>query len=56
MIIRVRETFAPYGFQLNKDVSTAALIAVPDSELLLPANWERKIDAKAVMMTRIITN
>jgi len=53
---RVRETFAPYGFSFKKDVSSAALIAVPDSELLLPANWERKIDAKAVMMTRIITN
>lgn len=53
---RLRETFAPYGFTFTKDVSATALIAVPDTELLKSTNWERKIDAKAVMMARIITN
>ena len=53
---RLRETFAPYGFSFTKDVSGSADIAVPDSIFLNPANWERHIDAKAVMMTRIISN
>lgn len=53
---RVRETFAPYGFSFTADVSTAQNIAVPDSILLDPENWERHIDAKAVMMARVISN
>ena len=53
---RLRETFAPYGFSFTEDVSTNANIAVPDSILLDPANWERHIDAKAVMMARVISN
>ena len=53
---RVRETFAPYGFSFTADVSAAANIAVPDSILLDPENWERHIDAKAVMMARVISN
>lgn len=53
---RVRETFAPYGFSFTADVSTAPNIAVPDSILLNSANWERHIDAKAVMMARVISN
>ena len=53
---RLRETFAPYGFSFTADVSTAQNIAVPDSILLDPENWERHIDAKAVMMARVISN
>lgn len=53
---RLRETFAPYGFSFTKDVSTSANIAVPDTILLDPTNWERHIDAKAVMMARVISN
>ncbi len=53
---RLRETFAPYGFSFTEDVSTAQNIAVPDSILLDPENWERHIDAKAVMMARVISN
>ncbi|HZK01182.1 MAG TPA: hypothetical protein VFC79_14280, partial [Tissierellaceae bacterium] len=53
---RLRETFAPYGFSFTKDVSASANIAVPDSILLDPDNWERHIDAKAVMMARVVSN
>lgn len=53
---RLRETFAPYGFSFTEDVSVDANIAVPDTILLDPANWERHIDAKAVMMARVVSN
>ena len=51
---RVRECMAPYGFSFVGDVTTDT--AVPDSVLLAGASWERKMPAKSIMISRVITN
>lgn len=51
---RVRECFAPYGFSFKGDVATD--VGVPDNVLTASASWERKMPAKSIFMTRIITN
>lgn len=51
---RVRECMAPYGFSFIGD--TASDVGIPDTELLVAASWERKMPAKSVFMTKIVTN
>lgn len=51
---RVRECFAPYGFSFKGSVT--ADVGIPDATLYASASWERKMDAKSVFMTRLITN
>lgn len=51
---RIRECLAPYGFSFKGDVETD--VGIPDSVLLDSESWERKMPAKSIMMTRVITN
>lgn len=51
---RIRECMTPAGFSFKGDVSTD--VGVPDSVLLASASYERKMPAKSIFMTRIITN
>lgn len=51
---RLRECLAPYGFSFKGDVETD--VSIPDKVLLDSKSWERKMPAKAIMMTKIITN
>ena len=51
---RLRECMAPYGFSFKGDVSTD--VGIPDSVLLSNASWERKMPAKSVLMTKLVTN
>lgn len=51
---RIRECMAPYGFSFKGDVNTD--VGIPDTELLDSANWERKMPAKSIFMTKIVTN
>lgn len=51
---RIRECFAPYGFSFKGDVTTD--VGIPDTVLLDSANWERKMPAKSVFMTKLVTN
>lgn len=51
---RLRECLAPYGFSFKGDVTTD--VGIPDAVLLDAASWERKMPAKSIMMTKIITN
>lgn len=51
---RVREAFVPYGFSFKGDTTTD--VSIPDTEFLDSANWERKMPAKSVFMTKIVTN
>lgn len=51
---RIRECMAPYGFSFKGDVETD--VGIPDTVLLDSASWERKMPAKSILMTRIITN
>jgi hypothetical protein len=51
---RVREAMVPYGFSFKGDVSTD--VSVPDAVLLASASYERKMPAKSVFMTKVVTN
>ena len=51
---RLRECLAPYGFSFKGDVSTD--VGIPDTVLLASASWERKMDARSIFMSRLITN
>lgn len=51
---RIREAMAPYGFSFKGDVTTD--VGVPDAVLTASASYERKMPAKTVFMTRLITN
>jgi hypothetical protein len=51
---RLRECFAPYGFSFKGDCTTD--VGVPDAVLFASASWERKMPAKSVFMTKVITN
>lgn len=51
---RVRECMSPYGFSFKGDVTTDK--GIPDAVLLVAASWERKMPAKSIMMTKIVTN
>ncbi len=51
---RIRECFAPYGFSFKGDVETD--VGVPDSVLHASASWERKMPAKAIFMSKLVTN
>lgn len=51
---RVREVLAPYGFSFKGNATTD--VAIPDSVLLAPASYERKMPAKSIFMTKIVTN
>lgn len=53
---RVRETFAPYGFSYDKDVSNTADVGVKDDHLLDPDNWTIKMPKKSILMSRLISN
>lgn len=51
---RIRECLAPYGFSFKGDATTD--VGVPDTVLLASASWERKMPAKSIFMTKIVTN
>lgn len=51
---RVREVLAPYGFSFKGDVTTN--VAVPDAVLHASASYERKMPAKSIFMTKLVTN
>lgn len=51
---RIREAIVPYGFSFKGDVTTNP--SVPDTVLLASASYERKMPAKSVFMTKIVTN
>ena len=51
---RLRECLAPYGFSFKGDVATD--VGIPDTVLLDSSSWERKMPAKSLMMSRLITN
>lgn len=51
---RVRECFAPAGFSFIGDATTD--VGVPDTVLFDSASWERKMPAKSIYMTKIVTN
>ena len=51
---RLRECLSPAGFSFKGNVSTD--VGIPDTVLLAPASWERKMPAKSIFMTRVITN
>lgn len=51
---RIRECLTPAGFSFKGDVSTD--VGVPDTVLLAKESYERKMPAKTIFMTRIITN
>lgn len=51
---RLRECLAPYGFSFKGNVSSD--VGVSDTTLLNPANWERKMPSKSIMMARVISN
>jgi len=51
---RVREAMVPYGFSFKGDVATD--VAVPDAVLTASASYERKMPAKSVFMSRLLTN
>ena len=51
---RIRECLAPAGFSFKGDASTD--VGVPDAVLFASASWERKMPAKSIYMTRLITN
>lgn len=51
---RLRECMSPYGFSFKGD--TATDVGIPDTVLLASASWERKMPAKSVFMTKIVTN
>jgi hypothetical protein len=44
----------PYGFSFKGDVATD--VSVPDAVLLASASYERKMPAKSVFMTKVVTN
>lgn len=51
---RIRECMHPYGFSFKGDVSSD--VGIPDDVLTASASWERKFDAKSIMMVSIVTN
>jgi hypothetical protein len=51
---RLRECMAPYGFSFKGNVTTD--VGIPDAVLLNKANWERKMPAKSIFLTKIVTN
>lgn len=51
---RVRECFAPAGFSFIGDATTD--VGVPDTVLFDSDSWERKMPAKTIFMTKIVTN
>ena len=51
---RLRECIAPAGFSFKG--SASADVGVPDATLFASASWERKMPAKSIYMTRLITN
>lgn len=51
---RIRECFAPNGFSFKGDASTD--VGIPDAVLLASASWERKMPAKSIFLTKIVTN
>jgi len=51
---RVRECMAPYGFSFKGDVATD--VGIPDATLTASASWVRKMPAKAIFLTKIVTN
>lgn len=51
---RIRECMTPYGFNFKGDVTTD--VGIKDATLFAPASYERKMPAKSIFMTQIITN
>lgn len=51
---RLRECFAPYGFSFKGNVTTD--VGVPDAILFNSLNWERKMPAKSLFITKLVTN
>ena len=51
---RLRECIAPAGFSFKG--SASADVGIPDATLFASASWERKMPAKSIYMTRLITN
>lgn len=51
---RIRECIHPHGFSFKGDVTTD--VGIPDTTLCASASWERKMPAKSIMMTKIVTN
>jgi len=56
MYTRVRETIHPNGFSFKIPTTGTWTNSPTDAQLFNKANWERKFDAKAIPMARIITN
>lgn len=51
---RIREVLHPYGFSFKGNVTTD--VGVPDSVLLASASYERKMPAKTIFMSKLVTN